>query len=98
MNIYGKKCAGFCLLSIFVVMASASGAYANTGSEEPAGAPNNKTNETVLAEAVQEVSEPRFTVMLDKLHSVADALTVKHPVHYYGFVSHRGQDESPRVS
>ncbi|MBF9247368.1 hypothetical protein I4I80_25495, partial [Pseudomonas syringae pv. tomato] len=30
--------------------------------------------------------------MLDKLHSVADTLTVKHPVHYYGFVSHRGQD------
>ncbi|WP_340643092.1 hypothetical protein, partial [Pseudomonas syringae] len=47
---------------------------------------------TFLAEAVQENPEPRFTVMLDKLHSVADALTVKHPVHYYGFVSRRGQD------
>ncbi|WP_032703159.1 hypothetical protein [Pseudomonas syringae] len=30
--------------------------------------------------------------MLDKLHSVVDVLTDKHPVHYYGFVSHRGQD------
>ncbi len=92
MNIYEKKCVGFCLLSIFVLMASASSAHANRGSEEPVGAPNNETSETFLAEAVQENSEPRFTVMLDKLHSVADALTVKHPVHYYGFVSRRGQD------
>ncbi len=92
MNIYEKKCVGFCLLSIFVLMASASSAHANRGSEEPVGAPNNETSETFLAEAVQENPEPRFTVMLDKLHSVADALTVKHPVHYYGFVSRRGQD------
>ncbi|RML50054.1 hypothetical protein APX70_08237, partial [Pseudomonas syringae pv. maculicola] len=80
MNIYGKKCVGFCLLSIFVMMASTSGAHASTGTEGQVGAPSNETNEAVAAEAVQEVSEPRFTVMLDKLHSVADTLTVKHPV------------------
>ncbi|KTB64535.1 hypothetical protein AO067_16230 [Pseudomonas viridiflava ICMP 13104] len=30
--------------------------------------------------------------MTDKLHSIVDVLTSKYPVHYYGFVSHRGQD------
>lgn len=92
MNTYGRKCVGFCLLSIFVIMASASGAHANTGAEDPVGVSSHETNEAVAAEAVQEISEPRFTVMLDKLHSVVDVLTDKHPVHYYGFVSHRGQD------
>jgi len=92
MNTYGRKCVGFCLLSIFVIMASASDAHANKGAEDPVGASSHETNEAVAAEAVQEISEPRFTVMLDKLHSVADVLTDKHPVHYYGFVSHRGQD------
>ncbi|ATV16833.1 hypothetical protein CFN58_01955 [Pseudomonas avellanae] len=76
MNIYEKKCVGFCLLSIFVLMASASSAHANRGSEEPVGAPNNETSETFLAEAVQENSEPRFTVMLDKLHSVVYRLKI----------------------
>ncbi len=81
MNTYGRKCVGFCLLSIFVIMASASDAHANKGAEDPVGASSHETNEAVAAEAVQEISEPRFTVMLDKLHSVADVLTDKHPVH-----------------
>lgn len=92
MSIYGKKCVGFCLLSIFVMMASTSGAHASTGTEGQVGAPSNEINDAVAVEVVQEVSEPRFTVMLDKLHWVVEKLTARHPVHYYGFVSHRGQD------
>jgi len=38
------------------------------------------------------VVEPKFTVLPDKLNSGMDSLTHTSPVHYYGFVSERGQD------
>ncbi|WP_122671498.1 hypothetical protein [Pseudomonas viridiflava] len=38
------------------------------------------------------VVEPKFTVLPDKLNSGMDSLTNTSPVHYYGFVSERGQD------
>nr|WP_241000194.1 hypothetical protein [Pseudomonas viridiflava] len=38
------------------------------------------------------VVEPKFIVLPDKLNSGMDSLTNTSPVHYYGFVSERGQD------
>lgn len=37
-------------------------------------------------------SQPRFTVLPDKVSSIADRLSKENPVHYYGFVALRGQD------
>ncbi|WP_122208318.1 hypothetical protein [Pseudomonas viridiflava] len=37
-------------------------------------------------------AEPTFTVLPDKLNSGVGSLTRQAPVHYYGFVSQRGQD------
>ncbi|WP_235181201.1 hypothetical protein [Pseudomonas syringae] len=95
MNIFGKTCVITYFFSILLTMALASGSYANTDSEIAVGVENNEADdikEAVQAGPGQEVSEPRFTILTDKLHSIVDVLTSKYPVHYYGFVSHRGQD------
>ncbi|MEG5266628.1 hypothetical protein TRP66_20285 [Pseudomonas sp. JDS28PS106] len=39
---------------------------------------------------VEEVAQPLFTVIEDGVHLIKNAISVKYPVHYYGFVVQRG--------
>ncbi|MCI8212278.1 hypothetical protein AUC61_22350 [Pseudomonas sp. S25] len=91
MNKFKKKNIKRWLIPAFISTGLTYGAHANT---EQTGAINITGSETTAAEPVVDhpLSEPKFSVLEDKLHSLNDALTSKHPVHYYGFVSRRGQD------
>lgn len=50
------------------------------------------STEAISPDAEQMPAEPTFTVLPDKLNSGVGSLTRQAPVHYYGFVSQRGQD------
>jgi hypothetical protein len=49
-------------------------------------------NVTASSTEHQDTAQPKFEVLRDKLNLINDALTGRHPVHYYGFVAQRGQD------
>ncbi|WP_122663715.1 hypothetical protein [Pseudomonas viridiflava] len=91
MNKLKKKNIKRWLIPAFISASLTYGAHANT---EQTDAISTSTRETTVAEPAvdQQLSEPKFSVLEDKLHSLNDALTSRYPVHYYGFVSQRGQD------
>ncbi len=91
MNKLKKKNIKRWLVPAFISASLTYGAHANT---EQTDAISTSTRETTVPEPAvdQQLSEPKFSVLEDKLHSLNDALTSRHPVHYYGFVSQRGQD------
>nr|WP_243248397.1 hypothetical protein [Pseudomonas sp. S25] len=91
MNTLKKRNIKRWLIPAIISAGLTYGAHANT---EQTDAVNTTGSETTAAEPAvdQQFSEPRFSVLEDKLHSLNDALTSRHPVHYYGFVSQRGQD------
>lgn len=54
--------------------------------------PQASAEPVVVPEAPQEVDEPMFTELSDKLHQITQTLTNTASVHHYSFVSVRGQD------
>lgn len=54
--------------------------------------PQAPAEPVVAPEVAQEVDEPMFTELSDKLHQITQTLTNTASVHHYSFVSVRGQD------
>lgn len=92
MNTFKKTPIQSALLLAVVTAGLTCGASASTDTQQTAALSRNGDAVTPKAAASQEFAEPKFIVLEDKLHSINDSLTTRHPVHYYGFVAKRGQD------
>lgn len=87
-----KKYTCIWLLSAVFSTTLGAGVNANPAMIDPAVVADADGAEKMIPNEETVVAEPRFTVLPDKLNSGMDSLTNTSPVHYYGFVSKRGQD------
>jgi hypothetical protein len=92
MNKLKKTPLQSALALILMTAGLTCGVYASTDSQQTIGLSQNGDTAITQAVASQELAEPKFVVLEDKLHSINDSLTSRYPVHYYGFVAKRGQD------
>lgn len=92
MNTFKKTSIQSAILLAVVTAGLTCGASASTDTQQTAALSPNGDAVTPQAAASQEFAEPKFIVLEDKLHSINDSLTSRHPVHYYGFVAKRGQN------
>lgn len=88
MRYLKKEMIAVIILSGFLCSAHTNCAFAE--SLVPESAAQISSGQTNNTESVD--SQPRFTVLPDKVSSIADRLSKENPVHYYGFVALRGQD------
>lgn len=92
MNTFKKTPIQSALLLAVVTAGLTCGASASTDTQQTAALSPSGDAVRPQAAASLEFAEPKFIVLEDKLHSINDSLTSRHPVHYYGFVAKRGQD------
>lgn len=88
MSYLKKEVIAAVMLSGVLCSAQTSCAFAESLAQESAAqvSSGQKNN------APSEESQPRFTVLPDKVSWISDRLSKESPVHYYGFVALRGQD------
>lgn len=91
MNKGHKLQLGRWLLPILATVGFLSVANA-TNQADHASTTSASDNVTASSTENQDTAQPKFEVLRDKLNLINDALTGRHPVHYYGFVAQRGQD------
>lgn len=92
MKIIYKKHVRLWLLPVLFSAALSAGINANPALMSQDEASVVESAEENKPDTEQVVPQPKFTVLPDKLNSGLDSLTSQSPVHYYGFVSQRGQD------
>ncbi|BAP41221.1 putative uncharacterized protein [Pseudomonas sp. StFLB209] len=89
MNYLKKEMIAVIMLSGFICSAHTTCAVAEGLAPEPLA---QTATGQIDNGGTGESSQPRFTVLPDKISSISDHLSKQNPVHYYGFVALRGQD------